>query len=289
MRFLAVKLGELNPHSDVDSWFIWVEAVAEFLWPTSNHDGACEGIISHPMFLSWCEDLGDMLGVLDGCTTSRLYPAERSWDVRLARESDRHSESGKGGGVDIAAELFRLWEKSWAALTKPDSSGRGFVPQGRHAGRGLKFCLLINVLRYGLRTGSPPVDGLHNLAKWENAVDAASLHLALSILWTKGHGECAEFNPPILPWDGVKESAAGKLAKMGGVLTDIDELRGHAPGEGIEGFRKRLRATMDEESFRRVSRLAADFKKQGATGGSSSLSKWRKESLLSNWFFADGD
>lgn len=284
MRFLAVNLGELNPHADADRWFIWVQAVAEFLWPDKRYDSVCAEIIQHPMFLSWCDDLGDTLGIIDGAVVKHLYPDEFSWDVRQAKELVRYSELGLDGGAAIAAELDRLWGQSWAALTVPDSGGVGIVPQARWAGRGLKLCLLVNVLRYGVHTGTPPMGGLHELVKWADAVDAASLHLALSIFWTIGNGKNSEFNPPVISWEGVQEAAASKEACCGSGLTDLKELREHAPGEGIEGFRKRLRATMDEDSFRRVSLLAADFEKQGMKCGKSSLGGWRKKSGISNWF-----
>jgi len=186
---------------------------------------------------------------------------------------------------------------TWAGMVSMDGEGKvevdrqgTMIPANRKAAQGLKFCLLVNVLRNGVQDGAPPVEGLHGLVKWGAAVDAASLLLALSLLSQRLPG--AEYEFAHVPWRCVKESAASKLGAMAGsvtAVTDLDELRGHAPGEGMEGFRQRLRASMDEVSFKRVAGLAAAFESQGAKGGSRGLVKWRNKELLSNWFVAGRD
>jgi len=276
MRILTVKLGELDPHDNADCWFIWLCAVGEFLWPTSKHDAERDRLAGHVMFHSWCSEMGDRQGVIDGLLNF-LYPEYPSLDLYYGREADRHSRAGKPGGIAIASELDQIWEKSWASLLMPRQKGSPPSPQKRQAARGLKLCLLTLVLRLGVFDGAGAFDGRRRLVTWADAVDAASLQLALSVFWTMENGENADFNPPVLPWDEIKGMAAKKLSSS---TENPRELKGHAAQEGMEGYRKRLRASMDATAFRRVALLAAEFERQGLSG----LDKWRKESLLDRWF-----
>jgi len=281
MRTLAVKLGELNPHDDADRWFIWMDAVEWFLCPTSKHENANARLLNHPMFWTWCSEVGDVLGFVDGLI-NHLYPDQTSLNVIYAKESDRHSETGNDGGLAVATELDRLWDTSWIAISKPRPSGTGRIPVGRNAARGLKFCLVTLVLRLGIFDGSEPMNGEHKFVKWGDAIEASSLLLALSIYWTIGNGQDADFNPPVPTWSAVKSAASVKIRSAAG---DLMDLKGHAEHEGIEGFRKRLRASLNDSAFRSVAGLAAEFERQGSSG----LVKWRNESLLSNWFVVGRD
>ena len=274
MRVLAGKLGELDPNDDADRWMIWWCAVDEFLWPTSRHDSEHARITGHPMFFSWFSELGDGLAVIDN-VLNFLYPECPPLDLFHGKESVRYSESGNPGGIAIAVDLDRLWEDSWISLVTPAQNGGPPIPRLRQSTRGLKFCLLALVLRLGVFDGSSSATGQNRLVAWGDAVDAASLQLALSIFWTIENS--ADFNPPVPPWKDIGHLAATKLSPS---TENPKELKGHAEYEGIEGYRKRLRATMDEAAFRRVASLAAEFERQGSSG----LEKWRNDSFLAKWF-----
>ena len=275
MRWLDGKLGETDPHEDADRWFIWLHAVEEFLWPTSSHDRSRKEITLHPMFWSWCSEWGSRLGLIDG-VWDYMYPDCPPLDLYYGKEAVRQSEGGRSGGLAIATELDMLWENAWKSLLRPSGSGMTPTPQKRQSSRGLKLSLLSLVLRLGVFTGDPPQGARHRLVHWGDAVDAAALHLALSVLHQESDDD---FVPPCMSWGEVKERASEKLSSFGGV-ENPKELRGHADSEGIEGYRKRLRATMSEAAFRRVASLAAEFERQCVSG----LEKWRNDSCLLRWF-----
>jgi len=274
MRTISVKLGDLNPHDDADCWFIWMHAVEEFLWPAASNDKDQTRNNQHPMFYSWCSELGDRSRVIEG-VLNHIYPEDITLDLIYAKESERHSKTGKDDGLAIAVHLDQLWENAWNALLRHSESDGPPKPQGRQASRGLKFCLLILVLRLGVFEGVAPNNGRHSLVRWSVAVDAASLQLALSLYWQVTRDEA--FKPPVLLWPDVKRMAAKKFSPS---MESLGELKGHAESEGIDGYRKRLRATMDEPAFRKVAALAAEFERKGFSG----LDKWRQDSGVSQWF-----
>ena len=123
-----------------------------------------------------------------------------------------------------------------------------------------------------------PENGKHRLVKWADAVDAAALLLALTVLSHRFPE--SGYNFGVVPWCEVKCAAARKLESRHDSLTDIGELKFHLPVEGMEGFRKRLRACMDESAFKCVHKLAAEFESKGRSG----LEKWRNDSQIMRWF-----
>lgn len=272
-------LGRWDPHSTLGRHAIWNRAIEDFLWPTVPDEKQRE-IRDHRIFAEWASDLGARM---------HLFPCGSSYFKKFPTPNDLiASRANRYGGKSMshAAALVERFSETWAGMVSLDGKG-AIIPASRKSAQGLKFCLLVNVLRYGVQDGTPPVEGRHGLAKWRDAVDAASLLLALSLLSQRLPG--AEYEFAHVPWRCVKESAASKLGAMAGSITDLDELRGHAPGEGMEGFRKRLRACMDEVSFKRITGPAAAFERQGAKGGSRGLVKWRNKELLSNWFVVGRD
>jgi len=267
-------LGRWDPHSILGRHAIWNRAIEDFLWPIEPDEKQRE-IRDHQIFADWASDLGARMRLFPGgsCYFKR-FPTQNQF---LAGRADRYG----GDSMSHAGALVKRFSDTWAGMVSMDGKGK-VIPASRRAAQGLKFCLLLNVLRYGVQDGAPPLEGRHGLVKWGAAVDAASLLLALSLLSQRIPG--AEYEFAHIPWGDVKVSAALRLGAMAGGLTDLDDLRGHAPGEGMEGFRKRLRASMDEDSFRRVLALALKFEV-----GSSALVKWRNKALLSNWFVVGRD
>lgn len=289
------KLGNYYPHLYRDRHGIWRRAIEGFLWP-GKMTWEQEKVRDHRIYADWVSDLGARM---------RLFPGGRAYFERYPRQSiflEEMAARYDDGSLGVASGLVDDFAKAWRGLVTVDGNG-AMLPANRKAGRGLKFCLLLNVLRYGVQDG----EGQPGLVKWRDAVEAASLLLALSLLSQHSSGgdrspsvkglslrEGADpFDIPHVPWWDVKQSAASKLEKLHeatGLVKQSDpkDMKHHAPVEWIGGFRQRLWASMDDDSFDRVSKLAAAFKEKGAAKDSS-LVRWRDESLLSNWFLVGRD
>lgn len=275
-------LGDCAPDNNRERHAIWKRAVSDFIWPNGPvkaEDVACS---QHPIFSEWTSDMGVRMRLFPGAAS--YFENYRTTNEFLAKRSDIHPGDGMACGV----RLKQIWESTWRGMVAVDEGGGSMRPAPRQALRGLKFCLLYHVLRCGLHDGTPPTGNTHRLVKWTEAQEAASFLLALSVLPQIELD--AEYELQSIPWLEVKGAAAvrlaaAKLAVGAAAPTDLGDFEDHARSEGINGYRKRLRASMDETSFKRITVLANGFEKQGKRG----LVKWRDSQNLSRWFVCGRD
>lgn len=256
-------LGRLNPHPSAsrDRWAVWRVAIEDFLWPQGLGESDRQ-IKDHRIYSDWSSDLGIRLGLFrfDADYFER-YPTP----IKLIQVK---AEIYGGDAFDFVVRLPKIFKDNWRGLVVEDQGL--LIPASRKAHIGMKFCLLINVLRYGVQDGS-------GLVKWSDAVKSASWLLALSVL--SHHLPLEGYDFEGVSWNEVKSAAVNKLNRHKDI-TDVSELKDHSVNEGMSGFSKRLKACMDESAVSRVSKLAVEFERRSKR----SLLNWRKDSEIGNWF-----
>jgi len=259
------KLGDLAPDFSPDRWRIWRRAIDEFLWPTEKLRLSAEAFRKGPVFQTFAEDIAIReLG---------LFPAGSDYFDEAPTFGALSDKAVRKWGPDAYSEMAKsldLWRKAWDGIAVVENEG-AVVPAPRKAAVGLKFCLVVLVLKYGL--GEISEGRVHPVARGD-ALDGAALLLALSVLCRRN-----KISPPDpIPWFRISELADLKLRSNSG--TDLGELRNHSRAETITGFVKRLRATMPDPQVGDVRTLAAEFGKSGK----SSWDTWFAREKLHGWF-----
>lgn len=254
-------------------WDIWGRCLSEFLWPGGEDKSVTESVsYSHVHYWLGSRIVPEMrldLRVLPtylGC----LAEAETA-------ELEREKYFGRSNrAIGVFNKVEELWESRWDSVPMLDEKGR-LKPGSKMVFDGMRFCLMILVLRYGVGSGRG------GRVTWKDATEAASLFLACTMLErNKGVTRWME----ALTWHDVRNYGAG-LARRGieggGKLKELPDM------EGIDGLWARLCVTMEtekrDEEWERVKKLAAEYE---AHGKGAALNRWAKAENLGNWFAMAG-
>jgi hypothetical protein len=158
----------------------------EFLWDTGAITEERKRIKSSHTFKLWCFWWERAV-----CGSRNFEPIAPLDHFILEGIKNR----GANSFVEKEAEgdLCRLWQKAWSLMIS--RKGKAIRPGARSAKRGMKFCLIIQVLRSGLGSGRLEYRGLRELPdgrqaeRWadrglslQEASEAASLLLAVFVL-----------------------------------------------------------------------------------------------------------
>jgi len=305
MKYGFGKYGELDPGDVLDVSPIFQQAMDNFLWPTKIYSVARKQNVTAPLFNLWCDWWAHNLsiwppmhGLLPWMNNRPLWWAgviEESrpafakgpetvpppatapvpWDTWLTKvpKVQRHSA---GDERAFGGYMESVWRQTWDAMLGEDCK----KPKKKAPLRGMKFFLIVQVLRCGLYTG---MTAPHRASKvkegralrrvtWSEARDAAALFLAWSALAYKGKAgsardsTLAEVNRDAETWaadPGVIDRA------------DLD-----ASTHGLAGYRKVLRINLPPSELQMISCLAAEYENISRRG----LGDWMKKQEIAWWF-----
>jgi len=280
--------GDLDPERFyIDRNVTWIWAVREFLWDTPGKRETHKELAQSYWFNSWCDWLGGWVGSVRH--SPQGFPTLEQHLANLVEDP-----AAPDGGLRAFADLQDLYAAAWKGMIERDIEPAtwslmlesGSIPSAaRQAGRGMEFCLMILLFRYGRCSARVrAVEGrtLAECVTWEEAREASSFLLAISVLNT-----AKRFNeaPRRVPWPEVLNRAKEReKAIINGhdsfIKTDLSDVRETPPREGIEGFKKLLAATLGDGEWGAVKKLAAAFEMQGRR----TIDDWAKRERIDNWF-----
>lgn len=276
----VIKYGELDPKCLFDEPYLFRRAMTEFLGMDKTEEKA--RVVDSVSFGLWCHW---WQRILCGSREVEALPGllrficEGIEDLAV----DPITEGGNLG------DLCRLWRSTWEGMVDRKSSTPR--PGARSAKRGMKFCLIVLVLRYGLASGrvmnirkrTLPEDreverAIDTGLSLQEASEAASLLLALSALARTGEVKSVS---------GISFAAADKEAMTMGSAdwqpspgTDRTNLADFKKkGVGLAGFKKLLRVGTRTE-WQKVVGLATAYHEQSGRD----FDKWMKGERLEIWF-----
>ena len=202
------------------------------------------------------------------CSSSMLLPE----DDYLVKKNLEFIDSNYDWRSDSRRfhDLAGLWDDRWASMLDDD----GKTPAARVSLEGMKFCLMVLVCRYGLTSGTRNMKGELQAVSWKDACESASFLLAITVL--AGLGSIAG-GLNCIPWTDVIKNAQN-IDREG--RENPADLKNHGEREGIEGFRKRLAATMLVDDLKKATKLAAAFETQTR----KSMANFRRNDHLQKWF-----
>lgn len=280
----ARKYGDQNPGCPFDAPQIFRRAMEDFLWPQDRIITADRArIVASCSFALWCSWWRRA-----SCGSFDVEPLPPVLRYIVEGVENRGADPFTEG--EAMGDLCRLWRQAWSGML--DEQSETPKPRRRSATRGMKFCLIVLVLRYGLasgrlKNGSARIypDGQERERKVDAGVslqevsEAASLLLAVSVLSRKG--EITSVSN--VPWARVDNLALIMKSPAGKRIADEKRIDGledfERDGVGLAGFKKLLRTTMPLMEWRKVSPLAATYGRQAGNFG-----QWMKDERLDNCF-----
>ena len=283
----AFNYGDLDPGNPFRTELIFNRAMEEFLWPQDSiiTDNRARIVASYS-FVLWCSYWRRVT-----CGSLDVEPLSPVLRYIVEGVENRGADSLAEG--EATGDLCRLWRQAWSGML--DEKSETPKPRQGAATRGMRFCLIVLVLRYGITSGRLKYGGMRiypdgKEREWKidvglsmrEASEAASLLLAVTVL--SQEDEITSVSN--VPWAEVENlaalmrSPAGKLAAAK-AKEKIDALEDfERDGIGLAGFRKLLR-TLHPKEWRKVSPLADTYHKQARAG---EFDQWMIDEGLGNWF-----
>lgn len=283
------KYGDLDPEF---CYFnrneIWRWAVREFIWPSQAERETNKTLAQSYWFDPWCNWLAGLVGSIQ-------IPSQPLAILEQCLADLKESQATPDGWMRDFAELQGFYHDAWqgmlcvkgreAAAYRLKLESGSIQPAARMAGRGLKFCLIILLFRYGsvsARVGNEAGRMVQQCVTWDEALEASSFLLALSVL---AHAGRFKGKLGYIPWPEVVVRAEERRQEINKgddpfIKTDPGDVRGLQSRESIEGFKQRLAATLADGEWGAVKKLAAAF----LTQGKRTADKWAKDECIYQWF-----
>jgi hypothetical protein len=292
------KFGELDPGCAFSVQPIFERAMGDFLWPSASISEERRRIVRASLFGTWCEwwmhnlsiwppmhfnlmlmDHGPLwwAGCIEPAVPAGAW-APVPWDSSIARVP-KVLRMAAGDERVIAGNLEALWRRALDVMLGRDCT----KPGSRAAVRGMKFFLIVQVLRCGLWSGkyekqlsADMVTGGKAQRRrlipvtWDEAKDSAALFLAWSVLAARGKvGSALDSN--------LNEVNSAAMAAGIGAVDRVDL---NPATHGMAGYRKALRMTLPATEFLMIVRLAAEYGRSSNRG----LGEWMKREEMGWWF-----